>query len=206
MASIIEQLQDRVGSTSQEARVLPLDEDDADAVIDALAPDLRRGVYRLLFEQPRTMSELAEELDTSVQNVQYHISALEEANLIEPVDTIYSAKGNEATVYGPTSDPLVFVGDEECHPGLEGDGRSQLVSGLALLGVASLLVQVATTRLLGPSTGSAGSVAPASPDASVPWVTDTLTWLVFGVLEPGLVFFVGGLLLATVAVMSFNGD
>jgi len=203
MASIIEQLQDRVGSTSQEARVLSLGEDDADDVFDALSPDLRRSVYRELFDGPRTMSELAEELDTSVQNVQYHIAALEDADLIEPVDTVYSAKGNEVTVYGPTSDPLVFVGDETRRPDVE-QSMAQLVSGLALLGIASLLVQVAASRLLAPRGSGPGSVAPASPDATVPWVTDTVTWLVFGVLEPGLVFFVGGLVVASLALLTFG--
>lgn len=202
MGSLIEQLQERTTNTDEEPRVIPLTEDDADEVLDALSTDLRRGVFRELFEQPQTMSELAAELDTSIQNVQYHISSLEDADLIEPVDTIYSAKGNESTVYGPSSDPLVFIGDEERYPVVE-RSMSQLVVGLALLGVASLLVQVATSNLVETSR-PVESVAPASPDASVPWVTDTLTWLVFGVLEPGFVFFVGGLSIAALALFVFD--
>lgn len=202
MGSIIERLQERTTSTNEEARVLELAEEDADEVLDALSPELRRNAFRELFDQPRTMSELAEELDTSVQNVQYHVTALEEADLIAPVDTIYSSKGNEITVYGPASDPLVFVGDENRTAGVE-QSMTQLVGGLALLGVASLLVQIGVTGLLDPGERSVDSVAPASPDTAH-WVTDTVTWLVFGALEPGVLFFVGGLIVATILLLVFE--
>ena len=203
MASIIEQLQERTTTTDEEVRVLELDEEDADEVLDALSSALRRDVFRELFEQPRTMTELAEELDTSVQNVQYHVSALERADLIAPVDTIYSSKGNEVTVYGPASDPIVFVGDETRTPGVE-RSMTQLVGGLALLGIASLLFQAGTTALFSSTDGTVDSVTPASPESTGSWATDTATGLVFGLLEPGLLFFVAGLVVATLVLLRFE--
>ncbi len=200
MASIIERLQDRAGTGSQETRVLSINEEAADDVFDALSPELRRDVYRTLFKQPQTMSELAEELDTSVQNIQYHISSLEEAGLVEAVDTVYSSKGNESSVYGPTSDPLVFVGDKSKHAEIE-QSVTRIVPGLALLGIASLLVQLGAYSIADGDT-TTESIAPATPDANT--TTETLGWLVFGILEPGLVFFVSVLVIASVVLFLRN--
>lgn len=196
MASVIERLQNRSVASSEKPRVIDLENGDADQVLDALAPDLRRQTYRSLFEEPRTASELAETLDTSVQNVQYHLSTLQEAELIEPIDTIYSEKGNEMTVYGPTSDPLVLVGDEERLPATR-RSMTQLMTGLSLLAVASLLVQWSATALVDVDASMGDNVGVASPEMVGTGVTDTLTWLVFVVFEPGFVFFVGCLFVAS---------
>jgi hypothetical protein len=137
-------------------------------------------------------------VDTSVQNLHYHLTQLGEADLVEQVDTVYSSRGNEMTVYGPTSDPLVFVGDEQNASAVRG-ALGDVVGGLALLGVASLLVQWGATRLAGDTGGPLGVVEPASRTPTG-GADGTLAALVFEVLEPGLVFFVACLVVAALAL------
>ena len=197
MASVIERLQDRTRDTDERPRVLGLEEPAADDVLDALSPATRRHAYRALFDEPRTTSELAELLDTSVQNVQYHLGELTDVGLVEPVDTVYSSKGNEMTVYGPASDPIVFVGDESRYPLVERSVR-RAVTGLAFLAAASLLVQWGLTQLLGTPGGGASGVGPAGYGTYEP--AETITWVVFGVLEPGIVFFIACVVVAAVVV------
>ena len=133
MASLIEQLQDRTEDPDETARILEVQDEDTDAILDALAPDTRRAIYQSLFAEPRTTSELAEAVDTSLQNVQYHLEPLEDAGLIEEIDTVYSEKGAEMAVYAPAADPLVFVGDKQTLPDVRRSLRP-VVSGLAILG------------------------------------------------------------------------
>jgi len=88
--------------------------EDAGAVIDALASGTARSILATLYEQPRPASEIATAVDTSTQNVNYHLRKLSEADLVEVVDTWYSSKGAEMDVYAPTADPLcVFVGNPD---------------------------------------------------------------------------------------------
>jgi DNA-binding transcriptional ArsR family regulator len=196
--SLIESLQSRVASGDERLRVVELDHGAADEVLDALASDTARQTLRALHDEPRTPSELADAVDTSVQNLHYHLTQLGEADLVEQVDTVYSSRGNEMTVYGPTSDPLVFVGDEQNASAVRG-ALGDVVGGLALLGVASLLVQWGATRLAGDTGGPLGVVEPASRTPTG-GADGTLAALVFEVLEPGLVFFVACLVVAALAL------
>lgn len=188
MSGLISRIQERTGSPDEQPRVLDVDDDDADAVLDALSSETGRTIFRTLFDRPGTPSEIAARCDTSVQNVNYHFSNLESAGLIEPIDTVYSEKGNEMTVYGPANDPIVFVGDESRRPAVQ-QSITDLVAGIGLLAVASLLVQWGAERLV--RAGPAGTLGPAS--ATAPQTTPT-SWpsvLVFDILEPGLLFFCG---------------
>ena len=76
-----------------------------DDVLPALRSDTARAILSELYNDPAVASELAKAVDTSVQNVQYHIGNLDEADLVTVV----------GTWYGPTNEPLLFVigGDEE---------------------------------------------------------------------------------------------
>ncbi len=118
MADFIERLQQRSSEPTQQPRIMEMDDEGADEVLSALSPTTRRRLYRALFTEPQTTSELAESVDTSIQNVQYHLETLQDAGLVEPVETVYSGKGNEMTVFAPASDPLVFVGDADRLPAI----------------------------------------------------------------------------------------
>ncbi|MFB6293256.1 MAG: ArsR/SmtB family transcription factor [Halonotius sp.] len=207
MPSLIEQLQERTADADETARVLEVEDEETDAILDALAPDTRREIYQSLFAEPRTTSELAEAVDTSLQNVQYHLEPLEDAGLIEEVDTVYSEKGAEMAVYAPAADPLVFVGDKQTLPDVRRSLRP-VVSGLAILGAVSLFVQwlahelltVAPERSSGPGMMSVQDSATEGAAAATSESPQTLTWLVMEVLEPGLVVFVAGLVIAALVV------
>jgi DNA-binding transcriptional ArsR family regulator len=186
MSGLIDRIQDRTARTDERPRVLDVDEAEADAVIDALSSETRRAVFRTLFDDPGTASDVADRLDTSVQNVHYHLSTLTEAELVEAVDTRYSEKGNEMTVYGPASDPIVFVGNRDIGPHVR-RSLTDVVAGLGVLGLASVLVQWGAKRLVAPAATGIGVVEPASRSAA----DSTLATLVFTAAEPGVLFFLG---------------
>ncbi|RDI72410.1 ArsR/SmtB family transcription factor [Halopelagius longus] len=198
MSGLIDRIQDRTARTDERPRVLDVGDEEADAVIRALSSDTRREVFRTLFDDPGTASEIADRLDTSVQNVHYHLSSLTDAGLVEGVDTRYSEKGNEMVVYGPANDPIVFVGNRDIGPSVR---RSlvDVVAGLGVLGLASAFVQWGAERLAGRTTTGVGVVEPAS---RAPTADPSLPSLLFSTVEPGLLFFAGCLLvLALVAAL-----
>ena len=84
-------------------------------VLPALRSDTARAILSELYNDPVVASELAETVDTSLQNVQYHLDKLQEADLVTVAGTWYSEKGKEMKVYAPANEPLllVFGGDEE---------------------------------------------------------------------------------------------
>ena len=205
MADLIERLQQRSGEATPQPRIMGMDDDAAEETLSALSPATRRQVYRALFVEPQTTSELAETVDSSIQNVQYHLETLEDAGLVEPIDTVYSGKGNEMTVFAPASDPLVFVGDDDRLPAIR-ESLHHVVGGLAVLGVVSLVVQwlVAREFAVRPRARDATTME-ATEDAAMEAAGEaaadpSLAWLVIEVLEPGLVFFVGALVVAALVV------
>ena len=141
---------------SDEPRVVGLDSDAADELIDALSSTTTRTVLAALHEEPASASELAERVDTSLQNVQYHLRKLEDAGLVEVGDTVYSEKGREMNVYTPADRALVVVaGREEETTGLKA-ALSRLLGGIGVLGVASVLVDRLVRRGLSLGFGAAG--------------------------------------------------
>jgi len=122
---------------SGEPSVLYVDSEQTQNVVSTLSSDTAFSIFRLLNEQPRTPSETAEQLDLSVQNASYHLENLEEASLVEVIDTCYSEKGREMDIYAVTSEPKVLV------LGREGDRASvQRAFGqlAGALGISAVLV------------------------------------------------------------------
>ncbi|MFB6193951.1 MAG: ArsR/SmtB family transcription factor [Halobaculum sp.] len=192
MSSPIDSLRDEGIQTDERPRVLSIADRETAEVIDALAADTRRAVLEALHEEPSTASEVAQRVGTSVQNAHYHLETLGETDLVEPVGSRYSEKNTEMTVYGPASDPIVLVGDEEPQSGIEQSLRD-VIAGLGLLTVASLLVQWGVERVAtGPGGGSSPLVSAAANGSN------GLAPVAFDVLEPGVVFFLGclGIVLA----------
>lgn len=190
-------------TANERVRVLEMADGDADEVLDALASDTGRATLRALFEEPATPSELAARVDTSVQNIHYHLTNLRDAGLAEPIDTRYSEKGNEMTVYGAASDPLVLVGDADLVPDVR-RSLAGVVGGLGLLAAASLIVQWGAERLFRGGAGPAGAVGPAGWGASDPAQISAPVWFVFEVLEPGVLFFACCLVVAAVVALSVD--
>ncbi|WP_435064777.1 ArsR/SmtB family transcription factor [Halobaculum sp. EA56] len=176
-------------------RVCWIDDESADDVIGALAPETARTILSTVHDEPKTASELADSADTSVQNVRHHVSKLVDAGLIEATDTRYSVKGREMTVYGPADDRVVVaVGGGSDRSSLL-DSLRGLLGAVAVLAGASVLVQslfgTGVATLSGPET------APRIGDAVGGSAGSAL-----GTLPPGVAFLAGGLLvLATVVAV-----
>ncbi|PAU84201.1 transcriptional regulator [Halorubrum salipaludis] len=207
----------------REPRVVGVDDDDADELIAALGSETAREILTTLHDEPATKSELADAVDTSLQNVQYHLSKLDGADLVDVVDTTYSEKGREMDVYAAADEPLVlFAGGSEASSGIK-SALMRLLGGYGLIGLAAVAAQrvlsvagptarVTTTTGGGDGGGAAtedaadGPSIEASPDGggggeidgTVEYVVDPLADYAVSLLEPGVVFFLGAALVFTV--------
>ncbi|MFB6195774.1 MAG: ArsR/SmtB family transcription factor [Haloplanus sp.] len=199
MADLLPSRPDTSAADEADPRVIGLDSEDADDLLSALSSDTAREVLATLHDDPDTPSGVAERVDTSLQNAQYHLGNLQDAGLIEVIDTIYSEKGREMKVFAPADRPLVvFAGSEAESGGLESALKS-LLGAVGLLGGLSLLVQWYVDDLplpgmagSGGADGGGGGVSTMSTEAA-PAAADTAAGL-----PPGLLFFLGGLAMLAV--------
>ncbi|QLK27467.1 helix-turn-helix domain-containing protein [Natrinema zhouii] len=145
-------------------RVVDLEGEDADAVFSALSSTTARRIYARLDEEPGTPSDIADAIDSSIQNVRYHLENLEGAGLVEVVDTWYSSRGNEMSVYTTTDGALIVTSDESRATQLR-EALSRFIGGIGALAGGSLLVQYALTRWLAP-TGAGTDDSGAQPAGS----------------------------------------
>ena len=101
-------------SESGEPTVVGLEAEESGEVFSALTSETARSLVAELHRRPATQSELAERVDTSLQNAKYHLQRLVDAGIVEVVDELYSQKGIEMSVYGPVGHPFVLIagGDE----------------------------------------------------------------------------------------------
>lgn len=153
------------------------DEETADEVFAALSSETARNILSELYEEPTTASEVAESVDTSLQNARYHLDKLQAAGLVTEVDTWYSSRGTEMTVYAPTNDPLVVTAGGREHAAVLRNAVKRLMGAIGILGLASLLIN-RVARDFGPTTeqpvsadtggadGAAGRVATENVSAT----------------------------------------
>jgi DNA-binding transcriptional ArsR family regulator len=80
----------------------------ARTVLRALSSDCALEIFRRLRAEPMTTTDVAEAVDTSLQNAAYHLGNLEDAGLVEVADTWYSSRGAEMAVYAVTVEHLVL--------------------------------------------------------------------------------------------------
>jgi DNA-binding transcriptional ArsR family regulator len=202
MSSIIDRMQSKPEHDPGDARVVAFADGDADRMLEALGTETRREIVTQLFEGPATTSELADELDSSVQNIHQHLGRLEDAGLVTSVDTVYSEKGAEMRLYAPAHDPLVFVGEEQRERRVRRSLR-ELVVGAGLLAGATVLVQIGAERLVASGSATAPGIGPLSYPSGGTSPALVLEWVVFGILEPCIVFLLACLLLL-VALVSLD--
>jgi len=96
-------------SRSKEPTVVFFDDDRAEAILSTVQSDTAQTILQALMREPMSPSDLAAELDMSVENISYHLDNLQEQRLIEEHDTVYSEKGREMIMYAVTEDPLVII-------------------------------------------------------------------------------------------------
>ena len=210
----------------REPRVVGVDDDDADELIAALGSETARDILTELHDEPATNSELAETVDTSLQNVQYHLGKLDAADLVDVVDTAYSEKGREMDVYAAADEPLVlFAGGSQESAGIK-TALLRLLGGYGLIGLAAVAAQrvfpvgppTDPTRTTGDDADVAADDAPEEVedapmdetaqetedegivfDAILERVSDLLAEPAVFLQEPGVVFFLGAAVVFTLA-------
>jgi DNA-binding transcriptional ArsR family regulator len=121
--------------------VLSLEDEATQEALSALSSDTAREILSLVYEEPMTPPEIRDEIDTSLQNVHYHLENLEDAELIQPAGSGYSEKGTEMTVYAPASEAVVLFAGRETDRSRLKTALSRLIGAVGLLGLASLVVR-----------------------------------------------------------------
>jgi DNA-binding transcriptional ArsR family regulator len=171
MADILPSRPDSPDDGDKDPRVVGIDSEEVDDLLAAISSGTARSILAALHEDPSTPSEVADAADTSIQNAQYHLGNLEDAGLIEPAGTAYSEKGREMTVYAPADRALVVVaGQEDETTGLQ-TALTQLLGGLGVVGLGSVLVDRLARRGAGPAVslsdeGASGGGAGGAADTA----------------------------------------
>lgn len=202
-------------TSESEPRVIDLDSVEADELFGALSSETARGMLAALHDDPAPPGELANHVDTSLQNAQYHLEKLEKAGIVEVVGTAYSEKGREMSIYGPADSPLVLFAGQEDRASRLRSAISRLFAGFLALGIAGLVVQKLFGQAVDESTGGGdvGTFDAAQEPAPAPGVeaeetsaeaADGILAFVEGLfgggLPPGLAFFLGGAIVLTIVV------
>jgi len=89
-----------------DVRYLPLD--DAGPTVEALRSRTAQSILAAMDGEPATTTEITDRVDSSLQNVAYHLSRLEDAGLVAVVGTRYSERGAEMDVYARTVGAIVI--------------------------------------------------------------------------------------------------
>lgn len=163
-----------------EAKLVDFDSGEADEVFDALGSKTARTLLVELHDEPRPASALAESVDTSLQNVQYHLQRLEAADLVTVVDTWYSESGTEMAVYAPADRALVLFAGEDRKGSLR-QLLTRLAGAISVLAMGAIVVAITLGRSeRGPPLNGGNASAPILDTGGDPFVT-------------GLAFLLGGL-------------
>jgi DNA-binding transcriptional ArsR family regulator len=83
----------------------------SDSVLQTLSSETAREIVRTVGDEPKPPSEIADAVGTSIQNVQYHLGRLQNAGIVRHVDTWYSSRGCEMSVYALGAEKLVVTID-----------------------------------------------------------------------------------------------
>ncbi|OSO97060.1 transcriptional regulator [Halorubrum ezzemoulense DSM 17463] len=97
-----------VEHTPRERTSVVVDDEQPTDVLQTVSSDTAQRILATLDGDPATASDIADAIDTSVQNAKYHLDHLREADLIETVGTWYSRKGTEMTVYALSVEEVVI--------------------------------------------------------------------------------------------------
>ena len=140
--SLLPSTDDVTAKQEGEIQVLGVEEDETADVFEALSSNTARRILTAIYDNPAPPSELADQLDLSLQNVSYHLDNLKDAGVVQVGDTRFSEKGKEMNVYAPADGPVVvFVGTEERKTGFL-DLLKRLVGVTGLLALVSVFLFV----------------------------------------------------------------
>ncbi|MFC7059339.1 ArsR/SmtB family transcription factor [Halovenus salina] len=89
--------------------VFYIDDERTAEMISTLSGETALTIFRMLDDDALTASEIADDLDLSVQNTTYHLENLQDAGLVEVIDTCYSEKGREMEIFTAAREPKILV-------------------------------------------------------------------------------------------------
>lgn len=200
MSSLTQLLADRVSEVlpePDEPDVIGIEDEAAGEVFSALASDTTRSILAAVYEEPQTASEIADSVNSSLQNVNYHLNKLTESDLIRVVETRYSDQGKEMNVYAPSKQAVVLFASDDLDRSSLRRMITRLLGAIGLFALISVLVDLVIRSLTPVSTGSAGGAGGAGGMGSAGGAAGTGG----GVsphpgfpIPPGVIFFAGCLL------------
>nr|WP_246391941.1 helix-turn-helix domain-containing protein [Halosimplex pelagicum] len=143
---------------------------------------------------------MATELDSSVQNISYHLNRLQDADLVAVVETWYSEQGREMDVYAPTNSALVlFAGAERTTPSLT-TALGRVFGAVGIVGVVSVIAHTRRSVPTPASSPRAGAPPVQQPD---PTIWETLATFATG--PGGVVLGIGIFLILSLLVAWYWG-
>jgi DNA-binding transcriptional ArsR family regulator len=83
----------------EDVEVLNLDDEEGKQALQALSNETCLSILNALHGDERTASQIADELDMSIQRVHYNITKLSDAGLVKKQGFKYSEKGREMDLY-----------------------------------------------------------------------------------------------------------
>lgn len=164
-----------------EPTVLAIDDESADEIFNALSSATTRSILTSLYMKPKTASEIGDEVDTSLQNVNYHLTKLKENELIEVADTWYSDQGKEMKVYTPSDEALVLFAGEDLTQSTVLSSIKNLIGVVAAFSIVSVLVDQLFRQFASSSSPISAGAGQSSGEVT--------TYM----LPPGAIFFLGTL-------------
>jgi DNA-binding transcriptional ArsR family regulator len=180
--------------------VLEPGDERAQKIAKAMSGQTAGEILRLLGENQKSLTDLADRLALPMNSVKYHVENLLDAGLISVADTRYSVKGREVKIYSLT-DQLLIVAPRQS------DVRSLLLKYGSLFGivaVASLAVAV-IGPLLAENANAPAVVAPAAfgvvreaPSVALKANVEGMAAPAAATIDPALAFFLGGVLVVLV--------
>ncbi|MFB6129312.1 MAG: ArsR/SmtB family transcription factor [Salinigranum sp.] len=161
LRSVLSRRASAVSLSQDDPDVISIDDHDADAVFSVLSSNTARSILAALYESPQTASEVAERVDTSLQNVNYHLENLRDAELIEVVDTVYSNQGREMKVYAPTKKAVVVFASDDLDRSSLLESLLRLVGAVGFFALVSFVVGRLLRKATAPTSGGAGGTGGA---------------------------------------------
>ncbi len=200
MSGYLSSIRSRPEADSAEPLVLDLESDDAGEILGALSSETARHIMLALHNQPATLSEVAETVDTSRQNAQYHLKKLEAVDAVQVIDTLYSEKGREMKVYAPSGEPMIIVSAEDGTGNRLRDTISDLLAPILAIALVSVILQVVA------SAGDTDSASATEHPSGSPSITEEFFSSGNELLAayPGLVFFIAAVgVVVTLSVVRY---
>lgn len=137
-----------VGEEGEEPKAFNLDGGRGSEVFSVLSSQTARDIFLQLQEVSSTASDLADRMNSSVQNVSHHIENLKQVDLVEVKEKQYSPKGNEMEVYKAKEDVLVLLsGSEE-----EKESVKKALKGVLIFLISATGLGLIFNNLIGPNT------------------------------------------------------